>query len=80
MQSLKNKSLFSVFIFFYGVVLRIMEELEYNRWLEICDSQRFETGARVSKKFLLRMRSCIRLHTANYGERRKGSSKNMTNK
>ena len=31
MQSLKNKSLFSVFIFFYGVVLRIMEELEYNQ-------------------------------------------------
>ena len=41
-------------------------------WPEICDSQRFETGARVSKKkFLLRTRSCIRLHTANYGERRK---------
>ena len=29
-------------------------------------------GLVYPKKFLLRMRSCIRLHTANYGERRKG--------
>lgn len=29
-------------------------------------------GLVYRKKFLLRMRSCIRLHTANYGERRKG--------
>lgn len=29
-------------------------------------------GLVYPKKFLVRMRSCIRLHTANYGERRKG--------